>query len=63
MVLDRNLAGARGVYSGAYGGSPTGFTNQIFSIEFATTGNGVDFGDLSFSADQPPGASNGHGGL
>ena len=58
-----NASPTRGVYAGAYGASPTGFTNQIFKIEFAPTGNGVDFGDLSFQADQPTGASNGHGGL
>ena len=42
---------------------PYGVPGIVGSIEIATTGNAVDFGDLTHQLDGPVGASNGHGGL
>jgi len=40
------------------------FYQALDSIEFLSTGNSVDFGDISNSAKfRPTGTSNGHGGL
>ena len=52
----------RGLFAGGYG-TPHGFTTQIAAIEIPTTGNAVDFGDMSYAADAVAGCSNGHGGL
>ena len=51
----------RGVWGGGYG-SPA-FRNTLDYVEIASTGNAVDFGDLTYSADRVAGCSNGHGGL
>ena len=39
--------GARGVFGGGYGTSPNGETNEIRYINISSTGNTIDFGDLS----------------
>ena len=51
----------RAIYAGGYG-SPS-FRTEIGSVEIATTGDAVTFGDLSYAADHVAGLSNGHGGL
>ena len=54
----------RGIFAG--GGSPASpypKTNVIQKIEILTTGDAVDFGDLSFAASHAAGLTNGHGGL
>jgi len=51
----------RAIYAGGYG-SPS-FRTEIGSVEIATTGDAVTFGDLSYGADHVAGLSNGHGGL
>ena len=56
----------RGVFAGGY--NPGG-NNTIEFIEIATTGNAVDFGDITYLGDGSNyqrltgGGSNGHGGL
>ena len=52
----------RALFAGGYG-SGDGFQAEIASFEIATTGNAVDFGDISYAADNVAGLSNGHGGL
>ena len=52
---------SRGVWGGGYG-SPA-FRNTLDYVEIASTGNAVDFGDLTYAADRLAGCSNGHGGL
>ena len=54
----------RGIIAG--GSSPTSpypKTNVIQKIEILTTGDAIDFGDLSFASSHPAGLTNGHGGL
>ena len=53
------------IYGALFGGGETPTTqNAIDSVEIATTGNGVDFGDISSSTKTLAGGlSNGHGGL
>ena len=54
----------RGIIAG--GASPTSpypRVNVIQKIEILTTGDAIDFGDLSFAANHTAGFSNGHGGL
>ena len=51
----------RGVWAGGYG--QPAFTNVIDYVEIMTTGNAVDFGEYSYTADHVAGCSNGHGGL
>ena len=54
----------RGLFSGGSGvSSPYPKTNVIQKIEILTTGNAVDFGDMTFASNHPAGLSNGHGGL
>ena len=55
----------RGTAAGGYNGStaPTYIINTIGYLEIATTGNLIDFGDLSVTRGQARGISNGHGGL
>ena len=54
----------RGIFAGGSSPvSPYPRTNVIQKIEILTTGNAVDFGDLSFAANHTAGFSNGHGGL
>ena len=43
--------------------SPYPRTNVIQKIEILTTGDALDFGDLTFAANHTAGLSNGHGGL
>ena len=50
----------RGVFGGGY--SP-GFTNVMQYITIATTGNALDFGDLTSARSVGACCSNGHGGL
>ena len=54
----------RALFVGGYtaAGSPN-TTNEINSVEIATTGNAVDFGDLTNSIMYAAATSNGHGGL
>ena len=54
----------RGIIAG--GASPTSpypRVNVIQKIEILTTGDAIDFGDLSFASSHPAGLTNGHGGL
>jgi hypothetical protein len=54
----------RGIFAGGSSpSSPYPKTNVIQKIEILTTGNAVDFGDLSFASNHPAGLTNGHGGL
>jgi len=54
----------RGIFAGGSSpSSPYPRTNVIQKIEILTTGNAVDFGDLSFASSHPAGLTNGHGGL
>ena len=54
----------RGIFAGGSSPvSPYPRTNVIQKIEILTTGNAVDFGDLSFASSHPAGLTNGHGGL
>ena len=45
------------------GGHTSETVNNIDSIEFATTGNAVDFGDMTSVVSGGGQCSNGHGGL
>ena len=46
------------------GGETPGTQSPIDYVEIATTGNGIDFGDISSSSKTLAGGlSNGHGGL
>jgi len=54
----------RGIFAGGSApSSPYPRTNVIQKIEILTTGNAVDFGDLTFGSGHPAGLTNGHGGL
>ena len=54
----------RGIFAGGTSpSSPYPRTNVIQKIEILTTGNAVDFGDLTFGSGHPAGLTNGHGGL
>ena len=53
----------RGVIMGGIGGSPRTQTNVSQKIEILTTGNSVDFGDITTARNAGGGISNGHGGL
>ena len=53
----------RGVIMGGIGGSPRSQTNVSQKIEILTTGNTVDFGDITTARNAGGGISNGHGGL
>ena len=44
-------------------GSSPAYSNAIQYIQISTTGDAVDFGDLSVARGYPGGLSNGHGGL
>ena len=44
-------------------GDPSPFNNTRFSLEIPSTGNAVDFGDLTRARSYVAGCSNGHGGL
>ena len=48
----------RGIVSGGYGPSPYPQSNTIEYITIATTGNGTDFGDLTFGHSAHTGVSN-----
>ena len=45
------------------GAMPAGQAKEISTNVFASKGNATDFGDMSYSADNICGLSNGHGGL
>jgi hypothetical protein len=45
------------------GGDTPSLTNVMDFVEIATTGNALDFGDLSVTRTSIEGHSNGHGGL
>ena len=45
------------------GGAPTPALDVIEYVEFATTGNATDFGDLTAARYRSASFSNGHGGL
>ena len=54
----------RGVIGGGIGGSPSrAHTNVIQYVEISTTGNALDFGDLTVSRNALGACSNAHGGL
>ena len=53
----------RGVIMGGIGGDPRAATNTSQKIEILTTGNSVDFGDLTLARSAGGGISNAHGGL
>ena len=54
----------RGIIAGgASPSSPYPRVNVIQKIEILTTGDAIDFGDLSFASSHPAGLTNGHGGL
>ncbi len=53
----------RGVFAGGQGGPSDVFLNTIDCVEFVSTGNAVDFGDLIGTTSQGSATSNGHGGL
>ena len=54
----------RGVIGGGIGGSPSrAHTNVIQYVTILTTGNALDFGDLTVSRNALGGCSNAHGGL
>ena len=53
----------RGVIMGGIGGSPRAATNTSQKIEIATTGDSIDFGDITTARNGGGGISNGHGGL
>ena len=53
----------RGVFAGGQGGPSDAFLNTIDCVEFASTGNAVDFGDMVGTTSGNFGCSNGHGGL
>ena len=53
----------RGVFAGGQGGPSDVFLNTIDFVEFASTGNAQDFGNLRGEASQNFACSNGHGGL
>jgi len=53
----------RGVFAGGQGGPSDALLNTIDCVEFASTGNAVDFGDLIGTTTQNCACSNGHGGL
>jgi len=53
----------RGIFAGGQGGPSDAFLDNIDSVEFATTGNAADFGNLIGTTSQNFGCSNGHGGL
>ncbi len=45
------------------GGYTPSITNQIQYVQIASTGDAVDFGDLTASKTRGGACSNGHGGL
>ena len=53
----------RGVFAGGYGSSPYPLYNIIDYIQFASTGNATDFGNLLAGNQYCTSLSNGHGGL
>ena len=54
----------RGIFAGGSGAAPSYTrTNVIQKIEILTTGDSIDFGDLTYAANHNAGLSNGHGGL
>ena len=53
----------RAVFAGGYGASPFPKVNILDYIEIPTTGNAVDFGNLTTATSDGTGVSNGHGGL
>ena len=53
----------RGVIMGGIGGSPRAAVNISQKIEILTTGDSVDFGDVTTARNAGSGISNGHGGL
>ena len=51
----------RGIFAGGY--TPSGSNNTMNYIEISTTGNAVDFGDLTYGRSRSGSCSNAHGGL
>ena len=58
---DIQTGGTRGLISG--GTTSSTDTNQIQYVNLDTTGNAIDFGNLTNSIESHAGLSNGHGGL
>jgi len=44
-------------------GGGTSVKTNITYVQIMTTGDSLDFGDLTLAREQPAGCSNGHGGL
>ena len=69
LTVDRRAGQAacssptRGVFAGGQGGPSDALLTTIDCVEFASTGNAVDFGDLIGTTTQGFATSNGHGGL
>jgi hypothetical protein len=58
------MGGCSSAIRGVFGGGTTGsVSNVIDYVTIASTGNAIDFGDLTFSKYGVTGLSNGHGGL
>lgn len=53
----------RGLFQGGSTSPGTNRVDNVDYIEFATTGNSLDFGNLTQGMSAIPGCSNGHGGL
>ena len=56
----------RGVFASGFSGaspSPGNLVDTMDFIEIATTGDAVDFGDLTYNRNRSGSCSNGHGGL
>ena len=58
-----NTVAARGLFGGGLSFSPTTHHNVIDYITMATTGNALDFGDLTSEREGNSALSSSHGGL
>ena len=58
-----DITGLAGALGGKAAASPHATTNIMDFVEFASSGNAQDFGDLSFDQADAGGASDSHGGL
>ena len=64
MLLPRGDTAYRGGRGrGVFGGGQPGNNTLMESIQIATRGNSVEFGDLAFAHEQCASVSNTHGGL
>ena len=65
MVSTRRLAPASRTRAVVMGGhtNPGPLKDTVDYVQIMSTGDAVDFGDLSSNTASPAGCSNGHGGL